>query len=226
MDFHFFESNLCFFSRDGWIISSFQNFWNLQLCSLIYQGTISAFFFFFWLSIVFFFRCLLIQRDEKLMGPLNLDTCFPWLWKSLIYFLIIPSSLGLLDWSLFFQLFSVFSFFTLFCILGHFFVIISQAVFEFNTLSIMFLIPKNVSFFPVVPFLSVLIPFYGCNIFFCISKDSGWRFFLFFFKTSFLLCKLYILLGLVSFPPFSIVSHIALIGGFSQLFAFLLILHN
>lgn len=136
---------------------------------------------FFWLSIVFFFRCLLIQRDEKLMGPLNLDTCFPWLWKSLIYFLIIPSSLGLLDWSVFFQLFSVFSFFTLFCILGHFLVTASQAVFEFNTLSIMFLIPKNVSFFPVVPFLSVLIPFYGCNIFLCISKDSGWRFFLFFF---------------------------------------------
>lgn len=118
------------------------------------------------------------SKRWKINGPFKSGhSCFPWLWKSLIYFLIIPSSLGLLDWFLFFQLFFAFSFFTLFCVLGHFLVTISQAVFEFNTLSITFLIPKNVFLFPVVPFLSVLILFYGCNIFFCISKDSGWRFF-------------------------------------------------
>lgn len=124
-------------------------------------------------------RCLLIQRHEKSMGPLNMDThVFLDSGKVLSIFRLFlhlwAFQIDLCSFS--FSLYSV-SFFSLFCVLGDFLVTVSQAVFEFNTLSILFLIPKNVFLFAVVPFLTVLILFYGCNIFFCILKDSGWRFF-------------------------------------------------
>lgn len=106
-------------------------------------------------SYVPWYRGLPIQRDEKSMGHLNLDIHAVIDSGNIlsISFLIIPSSLDLLDWSLIFQFFFLIVSFSFCSALWEISLSLSfKLSIEFNVLSISFLIPKNSFLFPIVPF--------------------------------------------------------------------------
>lgn len=177
-------------------------------------------------SYVPWYRRLPIQRDEKSMDHLNLDIHVVLDSGNVlsISFLIIPSSLDLLDWSLIFQFFFLIVSFSFCSALWEISLSLSlQLSIEFNILSISFLIPKNSFLFPIAPFSMypdfvlwmqyLLLYLKGCLLEVYFSS---------FFKLLSSLHELYFLLGLfISFPPCLLVFPIVHMGGSSQMSAFL-----